>query len=206
MMNEKFLKLSPDRQQEIYQAICEEFTEHSYDDASTNRIMTRANLSKGTLFNYFGCKEKMYHGALDHAMNFFKKHEVQSFKTRDFIERCRILAELDMKIYQEAPYMMNFLAKLYVGDKSHLPEEFLTLFTVQLGEALDRLYLDVDITVFRQDVDPITLMQLIRYTFDGYLKDITGKIQAGVLNSDVFETFIQEFDDFLVTLKTICYQ
>jgi len=187
------------------QAICEEFTEHSYDDASTNRIMEKAGISKGTLFNYFGCKEKMYHAALYHAMDFFKKHEIMSFETGDFIERCKILVELDIKIYREAPYMMNFLASMYVGDREHFPDDVKELFGSGLTKALERLYEDVDYSLFRPDVDPEVLMKLIRYTFDGYMKDITTQIQFGVLNTETFDTFINEYDDFLATLKTVCY-
>jgi len=205
-MNEKFLKIAPDKQEKIMQAICEEFTEHSYDDASTNRIVEKAGVSKGTLFNYFGCKEGMYHAAVYHAIEFFKRHEIHEFETGDFIERCRILAELDMKIYQEAPYMMNFLASMYVGDQTHLPTDITELFGIGLSEALERLYRDVDYALFRIDVEPTTLMKIIRYTFDGYMKDIVEQIRIGSLTIDKFEIFIDDYDIFLKELKKLCYR
>lgn len=204
-MNEKFLKLTPEKQKIIMQAICEEFTEHTYNDASTNRIMEKAGISKGTLFNYFGCKEKMYHAAINHAIDFFKENEIHEFETGDFIERCRILAELDMRIYRDVPYMMNFLASMYVGDQTHMPATITELFGTGLTEALERLYKDVDYSLFRSDVDPTILMKMIRYTFDGYMKDIVEQIRVGKLSAETFEMFIDDYDVFLKELRKICY-
>lgn len=204
-MNEKFLKLNPEKQEQILKAICEEFTEHSFDDASTNRIVEKAGISKGTLFNYFGCKEAMYHSLLYYAIDFFKAHEIKEFQTGDFIERCRILAELDMHIYQKAPYMMNFLAAMYVGDKMHLPADITETFHIGLKEALERLYAGVDYDLFRKDVDATILMRMIRYTFDGYIKEITAEIEQLGLASEKFDDYIADYEVFLGEMKKIYY-
>ena len=65
----------------------------------------------------------MYHELLRYVLEFFKGYAIDDFKTGDFIERCRILAEMDMKIYQEAPYMVDFFATIYVGNSSHIPTD-----------------------------------------------------------------------------------
>lgn len=55
-----FLKLNPEKQDVIIQAALDEFIEYGYDLASTNRIVERAGIAKGTLFKYFSSKEELF--------------------------------------------------------------------------------------------------------------------------------------------------
>jgi len=205
-MNEKFLKLTQVKQKKILQAICEEFTEHSYEDASTNRIVEKAGISKGTLFNYFGCKEAMYHALLQYVLDYFKGYVIDEFKTGDFIERCRILAELDMKIYQDAPYMVNFFAAIYTGGRSHIPMDITETISILLSEAMEKLYKNVNYTLFRTDVDPTLLMRMIRFTFDGYMKEVITKMQMGELTAATFKAFMIDHYAFLKEMEKIYYR
>jgi len=205
-MTEKFLKLTPEKQKRILKAICEEFTVHSYEDASTNRIVEKAGISKGTLFNYFGCKERMYHALLRYVLDFFKGYAINDFKTDDFIQRCRLLGEMDMKIYQESPYIVNFFANIYVNDQSHIPADITETISISLSEALELLYKDVNYKLFRKDVDPTLLMRMIRFTFDGYMKEVITKMQMGGLTTDVFDEFMVEHYAFLKEMKKIYYR
>jgi len=205
-MNEKFLKLNPDKQKRILQAICEEFTNHSYADASTNRIVEKAGISKGTLFNYFGCKEAMYHSLLRYVLDFFKGYATPDFETSDFIERCRILGEIDMKIYQEAPYMVDFFATIYASNESQFPADITETISILLSEALEKLYKNVNYNLFRTDVDATLLMRMIRFTFDGYMKEIIAKMQRIVLTSDTFSEFMDDHYAFLKEMEKIYYR
>ena len=205
-MNEKFLKLNPEKQKRILQAICEEFTDHNYEDASTNRIVEKAGISKGTLFNYFGCKENMYHGLLKYVLDFFKASAIDDFKTDDFIQRCRILAEMDLKIYQEAPYLVNFFATIYVDRGSHVPTDISESIGTLISEEMEKLYKNVNDTLFRTDVDATRLMRIIRFTFDGYMKEIITKIKLGELTADTFSEFMVDHYAFLKEMEKIYYR
>jgi len=205
-MNERFLKLDPKKQQRILQAICEEFTNHSYEDASTNRIVEKAGISKGALFNYFGCKEDMYHALLRYVLDFFKGYAISNFETDDFIERCRILGEMDMRIYQEAPYMVDFFATIYSGNGSRIPTDITEKVRILLSEAMENLYKNVNYSLFRKDVDATLLMRMIRFTFDGYMKEVITKMQTGGLSADTFEQFMVDHYTFLKAMEKIYYR
>ena len=205
-MNEKFLRLNSEKQRRILQAICEEFTEHSYEDASTNRIVEKAGIGQGTLFNYFGCKEGMYHSLLRYVLDFFKGYAIDGFETGDFIERCRLLAELDMRIYQEAPYMINFFAKIFTADQKQVPVDITETLGILLSDAMEKLYDGVDCSIFREDVDPVLLMQMIRFTFDGYMKEVIEKIKMGGFDASKFEVFTVDYYVFLKEMKKIYYR
>ncbi|MCL2559306.1 MAG: TetR/AcrR family transcriptional regulator [Turicibacter sp.] len=205
-MTEKFLKLPPEKQEKILQAICQEFTDHSYDEASTNRIIEKAGISKGTLFNYFGCKENMYHALLAYVLDFFKQYAIDDFETDDFIERCRILAENDIKIYQDAPYMIDFFARIYAADQSRIPTDVSEAISLLLSQAMEKLYAGLNYDLFREDVDATILMRIIRFTFDGYMQEIMMQLKMSGLMRETFETFMVDYKKILAEMKKIYYR
>ncbi len=56
----QFLNLPRHKQEQIIQASLSEFAEYGYDLASTNRIVERADISKGVLFKYFNDKGALF--------------------------------------------------------------------------------------------------------------------------------------------------
>ena len=60
-----FFGLNPEKQQTIFTAGVSEFADCSYENSSTNRIVKKAGISKGSLFKYFPTKEDFYFFVLD---------------------------------------------------------------------------------------------------------------------------------------------
>lgn len=56
----RFDKLDPDKQESILQIALDEFLEHGYEQASINRIIARAGISKGAMYYYFEGKEDLF--------------------------------------------------------------------------------------------------------------------------------------------------
>lgn len=60
MVRPRFAKLPPAQQQVILSAALEEFATHGFHNASLNRIIKAAGVSKGSLYYYFDSKEDLY--------------------------------------------------------------------------------------------------------------------------------------------------
>ncbi len=60
MPSPRFHKLPPERQARIIAAARDEFLEHGFADASLNRVVERAGLSKGAVYYYFDSKEDLF--------------------------------------------------------------------------------------------------------------------------------------------------
>jgi AcrR family transcriptional regulator len=56
----RFAKLSPAQQQAILGAALDEFAAHGFHDASLNRIIDAAGISKGSMYYYFDDKEDLF--------------------------------------------------------------------------------------------------------------------------------------------------
>ena len=205
-MNDTFYKLPEIKQKKIWRAIYEEFTEYSYNDASTNRIIEKAGISKGTLYNYFKSKEGMHEAIINHAWDYFMKQGIHNFKTDDFIERCYHVAKEKLRIYEESPYIIDFLVHLHLSDDDVVSKEVKEKIGAMMAKSTSRLYENVDLSLFRTDVTSTISMRLIRYTFDGYMNEITARMKIEQHTPEIFHTLLREHYDLLVELKKIYYQ
>jgi TetR/AcrR family transcriptional regulator len=63
-----FRRLDNEKQEKILQACLDEFAEEGFETASTNRIAERAGVAKGSIFKYFGTKEKMFFTVINYIL------------------------------------------------------------------------------------------------------------------------------------------
>lgn len=208
-MNESFLNLELEKRKRILQAAYEEFTENTYNNASTNRIVKKAGIGKGMLFYYFGSKEELYHYLINYGLDFVQERYLGDIvdTTGDFIERCKLMTQLKMKAYVEAPYLLEFFAQLYLkGELAELPADLeeKTSYVKQLS--YHRLYNNLDYSLFRSDTPPEETIKMIQWIFIGYEKDLTIKLKEAELSYENMLTSIDEFEIFLEMVKRIFYK
>lgn len=65
----RFDKLDAHRKKSILAAAAEEFGEHGFANASYNRIIERAGISKGAMYYYFADKDDLYRTVLEAAVS-----------------------------------------------------------------------------------------------------------------------------------------
>ncbi|HRI54256.1 MAG TPA: TetR/AcrR family transcriptional regulator [Pseudomonadota bacterium] len=66
MPRPRFDKLAPEVRARILQAAAQEFGENNYADASLNRVIELAGISKGSLYYYFDDKEDLFGAVMTH--------------------------------------------------------------------------------------------------------------------------------------------
>jgi AcrR family transcriptional regulator len=60
MVRPRFARLSAEQQRAILDAALDEFAVHGFHDASLNRVIEAAGISKGSMYYYFDGKEDLY--------------------------------------------------------------------------------------------------------------------------------------------------
>ncbi len=60
MVRPRFAKLAPTQQHAILSAALDEFAAHGFHDASLNRVIDAAGISKGSMYYYFDGKEDLF--------------------------------------------------------------------------------------------------------------------------------------------------
>lgn len=60
MCSPTFLNLDEDKKERIIHAALDEFSENTFNDASITNIVRKADISRGSFYQYFGSKETIY--------------------------------------------------------------------------------------------------------------------------------------------------
>ncbi len=106
-MNKIFEKLPIQRQKQIILAAFEEFSQHGYENASTNRLVKSLAISKGILFKYFSSKLQLYtylvQIAVDRLLTHMERyHEPQDDWQAILLHHASV--EFDFLIHEPAVY------------------------------------------------------------------------------------------------------
>lgn len=65
MPKDTFYNLPEEKRQKIYEAAVEEFSRHPFKQASINRVVERADIAKGSFYQYFQDKKDLYKYLMD---------------------------------------------------------------------------------------------------------------------------------------------
>ena len=67
MIKDTFYNLEETKKERIIEALYDEFSEYSYDKASITRICERADIAKGSFYQYFDEKKDAFFVLIDHS-------------------------------------------------------------------------------------------------------------------------------------------
>ena len=105
----------PEEKIELVRQIArEEFTKNGYQGTSTNIIIQRAQISKGSLFNLFGNKKNLYFELIRQSSGFFVNQLEMKLKKmpRDYVERMLWIGDLYLNMFIKEPELFSFLMTL----------------------------------------------------------------------------------------------
>ena len=167
-MFSKFLSLDSEKQDRIINAAIKEFAQKGYDSASTNEIVKEAGISKGLLFHYFQSKKQLFFFLFDYcyklvADEFYKKVDLTE---RDFFKRIRQAVHIKMDLQSKYPEILTFIQEAFMQDSPEIKVEFdkkkQELNAINIGIIYD----GIDLSKFRDDVDPQKILKIISWTFE----------------------------------------
>ena len=102
----RFDKLDEPRKKTILAAAAEEFGERGFEQASYNRIIERAGISKGAMYYYFADKDDLYRTVLDSALGHWLQHVGFPFEADDaasFWSACEAMYVRSLRFMLEDP-------------------------------------------------------------------------------------------------------
>ncbi|MFD1032765.1 TetR/AcrR family transcriptional regulator [Metaplanococcus flavidus] len=205
---EKFKGLDEEKQQKILDASLKEFAEHGYDKASTNRIVKEAGIGKGMLFYYFKSKKVLYEFLAEYSLDFV----VEKYFSRidmtetDFIERLKQTAQVKFEAQTENKNVFNFLGTFMLNADIKLPPHIQEKYEAMQKAGNAMIYENVDLSLFRNDVDVEKAFKLIRWSIEGYQNELLYTLKGQNMASINFDPYWEEFFDYLEILKKSFYK
>ena len=169
-MNERLESLPEEKRKNILNACLTEFAEHGYLNASTNRIVKAAGISKGLLFHYFENKKKLFLYVLDYTINqLMQKMSTYSVTlSGDFFEQIGQYALIKMRIGIEEPEMYHILYDVYVNLPKEIKDELMLRYGQILSDSRKDFIMTMDKTRLREGITAETAVNLIIDFLDGY--------------------------------------
>lgn len=108
-----FERIPAAKREQVFAECTREFAEYGYTGASTNRMVERIGISKGSLFYYFGDKRQLYVAVLDRAAE-----EIQLAVERaaedlpaDPVERVIKVARTEYAFYSRRPELYRLFRR-----------------------------------------------------------------------------------------------
>jgi TetR/AcrR family transcriptional regulator len=209
-MYDNFERIPKEQQRLILEACLEEFAQNGYEQASTNAIVRRAGIPKGTLFYFFGSKKQLYLYLIDYAVGRYvdqvkaKTEELPS----DLFERLLALGRLRLRFAIQEPLLYQFFFNAFL----HTPEELITEISVRYGEYATTsrrlLYEGLDSSKFRNDIDISQAIDLTSLVLEGIFSRYAQKLSQGTPEQalDFVEQLTSQVQGHFELLKTGIYR
>ncbi|OHD56664.1 MAG: hypothetical protein A2Y33_13155 [Spirochaetes bacterium GWF1_51_8] len=110
MVSQVFKNLPASKQKAVIDACIDEFAEFGFDQASTNRIVNKLGIAKGSLFKYFGNKEDIYFFLIEQVLNEFlaEMDRRKDTLSRDLFTRMWEILDIAFELYLESSRYLRF--------------------------------------------------------------------------------------------------
>lgn len=170
-MCQNFEKIPMPEQERIKRICLEEFAGKGYVRASTNAIVEKAGIPKGTLFYYFGSKKKMFFYMLDRAIERYieKYRALDTEKPDDLFERLFYTARIKFRFAEQEPLLYSFFLKTFLDIPAETKAEMQQRFHAYTSAAADSIMEGLDLTLFKPEVNVDSLVEMVNTLLDGLL-------------------------------------
>jgi TetR/AcrR family transcriptional regulator len=201
--------LEPEKQQRIWDAVLREFAAKGYRDASTNRIVEDAGIGKGMLFYYFKNKAELFRSALVYCLDYIEEEYVRrlDFSEPDFIVRFSKAVEAKMAAYLRNPLPFTFLASFHINREAvEIAPDLYSRLQEMGNKGMQALFADVDVSLFRDDVAPEHILNIIRWVMDGWSQDIIAHLEREALLDYDWESTTKKLYELFAVLRKVLYK
>ncbi len=129
------------RRQKLLDAALEEFSQYSFDEASVNRILKTAGISKGVFYYHFKDKAALYICIVEETSRIKKEFiaeemSMEEFEGADIFNRFRLQAQVGIRFAKMYPKYRQF-AEMIAKEKNQNIREYIHHLFSQNGQIDD---------------------------------------------------------------------
>ncbi|MCR6107492.1 TetR/AcrR family transcriptional regulator [Salipaludibacillus agaradhaerens] len=203
-MYTKFYSLPLEKQERIINAAINEFVKNGYDKASTNDIVRGAEISKGSLFNYFNNKKDLYLFLLEYATGIVDDiYQGIDFNETDIFKRIGQIGRVKLNIQRKFPQVFNFWFSVVNEESAEVKAEIEEKQDNILKEGFERIYENIDFSKFRQGIDIEKAINILNWTMVGFSEKLKNDISS---IEEVSDEALKEWDSYSELLKHSFYR
>lgn len=137
-----FRHLPPDKQERVLDAALAEFAEQGYQAASLNRVVAKAGIAKGSLYQYFPNKEGIFNYIFQHALQVVRR-TLTTVKEETLEENFFVRLEKSLlagvRFSRNHPRIFSLYLKIQFDKNMPFRDEFLAAVRRHATEYFDSL-------------------------------------------------------------------
>lgn len=147
-MKKAFDKIADNKKNKIIKACIEIFSKHGYEKSTTDKIILKAGISKGSLYEYTNSKEDLYLFITEYVYNQlydFIKNEIAENNISlpdDILKRFQLVAEISADFYIANPKYVKYIVNNYKMPNSKLEKKIEKIFQKRFTEIFGDLKTD----------------------------------------------------------------
>lgn len=189
----------------IINSAMKEFSKQSFQSASTNTIVKEAGISKGSLYHYFGTKEKLYEYLEYFAIKIIAENIINkvNWNQQDIFTRIKEVSLIKFNLFQELPYLSDFSLKVFENKSAeeimHKHPDFPLALYSQLYNQ------NIDYSHFKDEVDVKKAIDIIRWTIEKCGDEYRRKIAENKMAFD-YKAIEKEIYGYIDMLKDSFYK
>lgn len=202
----KFYNLNPVKQEVIINAAIKEFVQSGFEKASTNEIVKRANISKGSLFNYFYSKKDLYVYLIEYSVQIIEQIVEQiDLNETDLFKRIESIGLKKMHIQQKFPQVFDFLLSAKQEESAEVKETIKRMIEPFYDESMKKMYEQIDYSKFREGIDIEKAIEILNWTMFGFGEKSIKQINTFENISEFGEQYLKEWKSYSEILKDSFY-
>ena len=185
----------------------QEFVKNGFDHASTNEIVKQAQISKGSLFNYFYSKKGLYLYLIEYGIQVIQSfYEEIDLSETDLFKRIENIGFQKLSIHQNFPHAFDFLASAIQEESAQVKEEIEEKITPIYKKGLEIIYDNIDYSKFREDIDVDKAIEILNWTMFGFAEKGIQRIDTFENTSQFGEMYTKEWNIYADMLKKSFYK
>lgn len=205
MPTKVFNNLEENKKEQIFSVCLEEFSQHGYKNASTNRIVKKLGISKGSLFKYFNTKEEIYFYVLDEVVNEIIKRMPEKIADmpKEPIARLKKFAEMELDICIEKPNIYMLFKSAFGKEDELIGKKIAEKYPEQSQKYFYSLLEGINTTNLQWNV--MDTINAVKWIIEGLNNEFLAQI--GEVDS-VFEfkrIYLEKLDTYLRIIETGIY-
>ncbi|MCL2461471.1 MAG: TetR/AcrR family transcriptional regulator [Defluviitaleaceae bacterium] len=187
-MPDKFLTLPEEKQNAIIDAALAAFSRNGYKKASINDIAVSAGISKAMVFHYFGSKKALYLYLVSYCGELLVNVVKAGFdeSVTDFFDRLKMASETKVSVLKKHPDVYAFITGIMLETDPEIAEELKNFIRPAENFQENFYYKGIDLTKFRDDIDPELIMRLLIWASEGHASEARTEEELDAFVDDIY--------------------
>ena len=169
MPKQTFINLDHDKQERVIRSAIAEFQENGFANAKVGNIAKKADIAKGSIYQYFDDKEALFIDTVSWAVAYlqqFREHQTL-LNNLDVFEYLLSSGRQRIELIRKEPDLSKFLQDVYAGKYiSVMQREIQELWWVSDNSILKMIEMGKNKGSIRQDVDDDVLVVFFKATLE----------------------------------------